>query len=133
MPSNLDVQDFASIVHVTTGEDCCSVGSRIPAVWYHPRGDLHITTGSDGNGNYIQNFAAPPVAIGQWTKIQISQELEDQMYKYKIFIDDEKKLDAVNSQPTEFQNVKVYAADPWWDSQPRSVRNLIISVKELAK
>ena len=56
MPSNLDVQDFASIVHVTTGENCCSVGSRIPAVWYHPRGDLHITTGSDGNGNYIQNF-----------------------------------------------------------------------------
>ena len=28
-----------------------------------------------------------------------------------------------------FENVKVFAADPWWEAQPGSIKNLKINVK----
>ena len=29
----------------------------------------------------------------------------------------------------EFENVKVFAAEPWWEAQPGSIKNLKINVK----
>ena len=131
MPSNLDIRDYTSIIHMTTGEDR-GLGGRIPGLWYHSTVGLRLHAALDGKGG-VGFSPASQFAIGQWTKIQISQELEDQTYKLKFFIDDENKLDVVNSKPSEFQNVKVYAADPWWTAQPGSVKSLAISVKEPAK
>ena len=71
MPSKLDIQDYTSIVHLTARGECCSVGDRIPAVWYHPNHGLHIVSALNGHGDVRKNFAAPPVAIGQWTTIKV--------------------------------------------------------------
>ena len=34
-----------------------------------------------------------------------------------------------NSAAVGFENVKVFAADPWYEAQPGSIKNLKISVK----
>ena len=51
----------------------------------------------------------------------------------KFFIDDEEKLNAENSGAvslaTSFENVKVYASDPWFPVQPGSIKNLSIKIK----
>jgi len=45
---------------------------------------------------------------------------------YRIFVDNRKILETVNTQPKYFNGVKVYVGDPWSAAQPGHIRNLKI-------
>ena len=45
---------------------------------------------------------------------------------FRIDIEGEEVHAVENSQPEEFQDVKVYASDPWHPAQPGSIRNLVV-------
>ena len=77
--------------------------------------------------NLVNLNLNPP--IGEWTKIQISQELVNQEFKYRISINKTEKVDVENSKAVGFKNVKVFAANPWYKTQPGFVKNLSINVK----
>ena len=49
--------------------------------------------------------------------------------RYRIFIDEREETNVENSAAVEFENVKVFAAGPWWEAQPGSIKNLKINVK----
>ena len=49
--------------------------------------------------------------------------------RYRIFIDEREETNVENSAAVEFENVKVFAADSWWEAQPGSIKNLKINVK----
>ena len=59
----------------------------------------------------------------------ISQTLEGGKYIYRITIDGEEVHIVENSQPEEFQGVKVYASNPWAAAQPGSIRKLVIETR----
>jgi hypothetical protein len=136
-PTNFDHPDWVSIFHMTIGGDFDNIGDRTPAVFFHPNDGLRINSDvSNQHSNFLRDFPAPP--IGEWTKIQISQELVNHEFKYRISINENKKF-AVgvcvcvwgvdNSKADGFKKVKVFAADPWYPAQPGFVKNLSINVK----
>ena len=99
-----------NILHLTTGSNCCGLGSRIPAVWLNSR-----------NG---KPFLHAPIAM---TGSQIYKDITLEMNKhycvelvqaagfYSIKINGQ-QVWRVNSGSATFQNVKYYWSDPWYPS-----------------
>jgi len=123
-------RNYANVIHMTIdGNLGYNTGFRIPAVYCNSkRKILHICTDI-----ICKNFPLPPV--DQWTNIRISQEqmaTENHLtseFLNIIFIDQEEKFRTVNPTPVDYQDVKVYAADPWYSAQQGYIRNLSINVK----
>merc|ERR1719150_1725745 len=129
-PTNYDNPDWTSIFHMINGgeEEEEYLGKRNPAVFVHPsRGLVVVNSLSDDSDFYID---LPYPTIDKWTKIRMSQEIENGKTKVKVFINDEEMLSAVNSKPISFENMKVYASDTWYPAQPGSIKNLSINFIE---
>ena len=56
-----------------TDKDCCSAGDRIPAIFAHRDGYIHVTS-QVGNANAYKNFNIPTQT---WTKVEIKQYIEN--------------------------------------------------------
>ena len=123
-PTNLDNPDWTSIFHMTIGGNYENPGDRIPAVLFRPSEGLMIVQKKK------QEILLPAPEIDKWTKIQMFQKIENGNTKIKLFINDKEMLSVVNSKPTSFANVKVYASDPWYPAQPGSIKNLSINFIE---
>ena len=62
-----------SILHITTGGDCCAPGQRTPAVFIYGH-YLHFATDLNGNGNaYYGPEANAYVNAEQWYNLDMSQ------------------------------------------------------------
>ena len=117
--------NFRNILHLTTGGDETVVGDRIPAIFYHPKFGLHVATGLGSNPNvHADIMPAPPV--DQWTTIVVSQLKSGSRTTFSVKIDGTVAYSSDNLGPQEFSNVKVYASDPWWKTQPGLIRDLTI-------
>merc|ERR1712061_310560 len=126
-PTIFDHSGWSNIFHMTIGGDQRAIGDRIPAVFYHPSSGLGIRSHVNKNPAYAKQFDSLP--IGEWTKIRVSQELLGGKFRYRIFIDEKEETNVENSRAVGFENVKVFAADPWYEAQPGSIKSLKISVK----
>ena len=122
-PTNLDNPDWTSILHMTIGRNYENPGDRIPAVFFRPSEGLMIVQKKK------QEILLPAPEIDKWTKIQMFQKIENGNTKIKLFINEKEILSTVNFKPTRFENVKVYASDPWDPAQPGSIKNLSIKIK----
>jgi len=127
-PTNYDNPDWTSIFHMTIGGNYENLGDRNPAVFFHPSAGLMISYTLNDIKNQQIHFPAP--TIDKWTKIRMFQKNENGNTKIKLFIDNKEMFRAVNSKPTSFENVKVYASDPWYAAQPGSIKNLGINFIE---
>ena len=54
----------------STDKDCCSSGDRIPAIFVHSSGYIHVTSQVGTNGNYNKNFN---IKLKTWIKVEIKQ------------------------------------------------------------
>ena len=118
---------WASIVHFTnTGQSCCSIGSRIPAVMLL-RNKLHVFYALGGNGNFgrerSSNVRADAgIITDRWYDIDIQQ------YKGLLWVvvDGMTMIQEAQSDPREYTNVKAYAGlskgDPVADGSIRWMR-----------
>ena len=57
-----------------TGENCCSAGDRIPALFVDKAGYIHATSQVGSNGNFAKGFYIKPKI---WTMVQIKQYPEN--------------------------------------------------------
>ena len=63
-----------NVLHLTTENDCCNLGDRVPGVWLNNDDNtLHITSAVNNVGDYIYDHRVEPLKEGQWYKIQIQQ------------------------------------------------------------
>ena len=60
--------------------------------------------------NYFTLLPAP--TVDKWTKLRLSEELQNEKIKLKFFNNDEEMLSVDNSKAVGLENVKVYASDP---------------------
>lgn len=90
-------------------------------------GRMKITSSVNGNKGWAYNAVQPPLDV--WTNIAVSQTLEGGKYMYRITIGDQVVRTVENTQPLELQGVKVYASDPWFETQPGYIRNLVIETR----
>ena len=127
-PDDYTTQAFTSILHLTINDDMTQIGDRIPAIFYNPDSGLHIATAIGNNPNSHRDvMPAPPV--GKWTSIVVSQLKSGSKTTFSVKVDGADPFSVENPDPQEFSDVKVYAADPWWDAQPGSIRGLTIKTQ----
>ena len=102
------------------------IGERTPALFFNPSLGLHFASAHNGEANLAMNFLAP--TVNKWTKLRMSQEMQNRKIKLKFISDDEEMLLVENSQPVGFEIVKVYASDPCYPALPCFIKNLGIYV-----
>ena len=101
---------WANVVHFTsTGQSCCSVGSRIPAVMLL-RNKLHVFYQLGGNGNFgkeRKSNVKPGAGIipGRWYDVDI-QQYGGRLW---VVVDGMTLIQDIQPDPREYTNVKVYA------------------------
>ena len=127
-PENYDDKNFTNILHLTLGEDYTKVGDRIPAIFYHPGRGLHVTCAIGNDLNYHKDIM-PELPLKKWSKILVSQIKTGSVTNYNIKVAGAAPISVENPTPQEFSAVKVYASDPWWNTQPGSIRGLTIKTK----
>ena len=117
---------WRSVLHLTSGKDYGAYGDRIPGVWFHEDGSgkLGIFAAVSGNVNYYVETA--PLPLGQWSHIKIVQSLVDGKYWLSVDLNGVNIHRVENSDPRDFKNVKVYAADLWYAAQDGSIKDLLI-------
>ena len=115
--------EWRSVVHFTIGSNIGNYGDRVPGVWFHISGNggLHIAAPINGDSN--RYFDTKPLALNEWTNVEISQRLEGNVYMYRIRINGEVVFTEKNEQPKSFENVQVYASDPWYSVQDGSLKD----------
>ena len=100
-----------NIFHVTTGDDCCELGQRIPGVWANKANKFYISFGVNGDNNYYKDY---PYNLNQLYHFEISQKKNSKREAvYKISVDGTIFHEVINTTPKNFQNAKLYLSDPW--------------------
>ena len=124
---------WTNVIHLTTGGNCCGYGQRTPGVWFHgsngraTKNKFHICSAVNGNGNFCYNTGLV-VSRGQWTSVEISQLQVGGSYVYTVKVDNKViGKPVINKVARDFSNVKVYAADAWYNAAQGSIKNLVIN------
>ena len=79
----------------------------------------------------VNGGAASPItlALDTWITIDISQELVQGRFMFRILIDGEEHYSVENEQPQDFNGVKVYASNPWRPAQQGFIKGLTIQTR----
>ena len=118
-----------NLFHATISDDTDAYGSRILAIWiYHNNGNMSTTFSSAINGDSKYGYTSPttPVQLNKWNTVTVSQNKVGGDYKYNIEMNREVIHVAKNTQPQEFEHVKVYVSNPSHSAVPGYVRNVYI-------
>ena len=124
--TNYNFRGYTSLLHLTTGHNCCSWGDRTPGVFF--RGDwnmMQVSSAVNGDADFYQYFfnSERPVP-GEWNRLEVSQLQKNGKLIYSIFINYKRVFFVENKNPGFFTNVKFYASDPWHEAQPAVIKNL---------
>ena len=129
-PNDNILSVWGNIVHLTaTGENCCNYGDRVPGIWFHPgTRRLHIRDGHGTDGNAgcdpeEQLSANVPTTV----RVEMRPGFVEVWFGEPG--SDELRCTAARGDRQTFDNVVVYAADPWHAAADASINNFY--VKEL--
>ncbi|XP_012558744.2 uncharacterized protein LOC100212894 [Hydra vulgaris] len=115
-----------SVIHFSIGSDLGHYGDRVPGIWFNADGKGGLYVSAPINGNFDNFFITNPFELNQWSNVEVSQILRNSVYVYTIKINDEIVFSEINNQVQSFDNVKVYAADPWYDVQNGLIKNFFV-------
>lgn len=115
--------EWSSILHfMSTGSDCCSLGDRIPSIFFNSGGYLLITSAVSDNGNY---WVTHDIDLDKQYHIEIVQEKKNGKFYYTININGEEIRNVENTNPQSFEAVKVFAGDDFYPASDATYKNLI--------
>ncbi|XP_065651454.1 uncharacterized protein LOC136079549 isoform X2 [Hydra vulgaris] len=117
---------WKSVIHLTIGRNLDNYGDRTPAIYFHEDGSgrLYITSAVNGNNNYV--FITQPLPLNQWSSIQVSQIRINGKYVFSVYLNKSMIHSVENTNPRSFENLKVYASNPWFNAQDCSIEELKI-------
>ena len=120
-----------NIFHATISGNLDVHGSRIPAIYISQENGNMITSVSCAVNGTISYFGIPsaPIQFNKWIAIIVSQTKVKDEYHHKVEVNGEVLYMGKNSQPQEFENVKIYISDPWYPALPGYVRNVYMKGK----
>ena len=113
---------FTNLFHATIGGNQGAYGDRVPAIWFIG-GSTKLTIGSavNGNGNYW--FHTEPLEMHEWSKVEVRQDFIDGQYIFQIWVNDIEVHSVENTRAQVFNNVEVFAGDPWYGEPPADICN----------
>ena len=118
MATNLDHKNWTSIIHMK--EEGSS--NRIPA-FFSNSSMVQVCFHVNGNPNYQETISG--LKLNKWTHIVISQYGS----RFKVVVGGRDEINVKNTQPIQFENVKVWATPPESRAQPGYIKDLSIKVK----
>ena len=125
LPKSMPIEPWASVIHLTTGNNIGRHGDRIPGVWLNPHPFWCVASSVSGNYNHHHTFLN--VSLNKWASFRIWQnQIPDGSYFFEYSINNKTIHSIENNDPKLFRNVKVYAADPWYVSADAKIRNFQI-------
>ena len=116
---------WRSILHATTGGNCCGYGQRIPGIWFHTNtNQLLVCSAVNGNGNLCYTSAVLPTTKFNQIIVQQVQRGNTKRYHYEVWINGHRKVDIINTRTSVFRNVKYFVGDPWHDAAKAELKNI---------
>ncbi|XP_065681608.1 uncharacterized protein LOC100199805 isoform X2 [Hydra vulgaris] len=115
-----------SVIHFTIGGNMERYGDRSPAIWFSDDGKGLLLIASAISSNLNRFFYTSSIHNYSWSNIDISQNLQHDDYVYTIRINGEVVYSVINYQPEFFNNIKVYASNPWDKVQDGSINNFFV-------
>merc|ERR1712167_547483 len=113
---------WAIIIHFTTDGNCCAYGQRIPGVWFYGGTTrLHIRDGSSANGNHGCD-PEEQLPLNEWTTVRMDMTAGGM----EVFYNGVSKCTQEGRDRSAFNNIQVYAADPWHETAAGSMRQLTV-------
>ena len=110
-------EEWANILHVTNGGNCCSDGNRLPAIWLNKNLYFLVVSAINGNPNYGFDFKFEGVQLNFEYHVVVSQQYnanKDLIYLVKI---NDKILRSIkNTKPITISSALLYLSDPWYSS-----------------
>ena len=70
--TSISADAWQSVIHFTTGSDCCAVGTRIPGIWINHAKKCMVWM--DGTPKMIYH-CPEDMELNKWIKFDISQRL----------------------------------------------------------
>ena len=117
-----------NIIHLTTGGKNDQYGGRTPGAWLFVNSLGRVMQiGSAINGKKDYKYEIKEIRKNTWIKVSISQVLVNGDYVYMIRIDGKEVHRTINEQAEIFQNVKIYASNPWDKPLDGKIRKLVIA------
>ena len=117
------------LLHLTVGGkgagSGAKYGDRTPAIWTHSSRGFLISSAVGGRFNFAKYFKALP-SPGEWINIEVGQQLEGSETIFYISIGGTKVFSTRNTEPSEFQNVQVFASSRWYRPVNGFIKNLLI-------
>lgn len=119
--------EYYSTFELTTGTAPGKHGRRTPAIFINHKVGLHITSTVNGNWNEQHNILES-IKENVWIKIEIRQErpVGSSDYVYSATINGKIVFSVVNTDPRDFNNVMVYAGNPWFGTADAKLKNIAI-------
>jgi len=120
--------EWGNVFHFTsTGNDCCEIGARIPALFTRYNNSLYYTKNIDANGNdyTYSNF----INTNTWYSFEIKQNfVSNQLINTLKVIEYGTgtliwSLELPNNNLQTFYNVQVYAGDNFYNPSDATIRN----------
>jgi hypothetical protein len=114
------VGNWASIIHFTTGPDCCALGNRAPGLWFYPN-TTKLLINLDDSNNVQTVDPSNTLTIGKTSTLKI----ECKGPSVTVTLDD---VITRHSTASRYQGViqSVYGSDPWYPAANCSVDNLCL-------
>ena len=109
---------FTSVLHFTKGSNE-GHGCRIPAVFFMEKNgerQLRIAVQSTDGEQIV--FKHPNIVNNVWIDVVIQQAERAGRYVIELIVNGEIIGSMMNHDPYVFENVNVYASDPWYPTQP---------------
>ena len=101
-----------NVFHFTKGGQNGALGNRIPNLNLNRDGKIVIVSSVSGNHKHRKFF---PIELNTKYHLVIQQYEENGKIMFQIIINGVVKDYVENTQPLDFDNVKVYVSNPWME------------------
>jgi len=129
--TNVATSEWSSVIHFTIGGDDDAYGDRTPALFLFYGKTVSIMSVINGNSNYQYDIDSEALTLTtkKWYTFELSQLLIGNEYLFNVKIDDKTYWNKANKKAEQFDNVAIFAGDPWWNPAAGKMRNVTVKLK----
>ena len=115
---------WTNLMRLTSVPKNTGAGARIPAIFFHSNTyKLHVCFSINGNSNSCWN--SQPLEEKKMVRLSIVQTLQfGKDYRYAISINGKEEYQTGNSKAQEFENVKMYAGDEYYNPAGANIEKI---------
>lgn len=121
------VSEWSNVIYLTIGAHYENYGDRTPAIWF-PTNSNELFIDSAVNGNLAYGYKCKELPRDVFTNVKVTQTLiSKNHYKFAIAIEGDEVHSVINNNALEFENVKIYASNPWQPPAKAIIKNVKFS------